>query len=242
MIYIKGGVPVIPSVIFEAFKNIIFFALHVDNMGTFKKPLSKDEELKCFINMKEHNDQNAKNKLIEHNLRLVAHIIKKYYSKSKEQDELISIGTIGLIKAVSTFDYKKGTRLATYASKCIENELLMYFRSAKKSSGDIYIDDPIDSDQDGNKISLIDIISDGQNLIDKVEVLIDTQQVYKFIDECLNKREFQIICLRYGIYGNIPHTQKKVAQQLGISRSYVSRIEKKALQKLKDKYDKSSYC
>lgn len=208
-------------------------------MGTFKKPLSKSEELECFINMKEHNDQNAKNRLIEHNLRLVAHIIKKYYSKSEEQEELISIGTIGLIKAVTTFDYTKGNRLATYASKCIENELLMYFRSAKKSSGDIYIDDPIDSDKDGNKITLIDIISDGQNLIDEVEVLIDTQQVYKFINESLNKREFQIITLRYGIYGNVPHTQKEVARRLGISRSYVSRIEKKALLKLKNLYEKS---
>ncbi len=231
----------ITQMVITAFKNLLFFSLHVDNTGIFPKPLSKDDELEYFREMTENNDINAKNKLIEHNLRLVAHIIKKYYSKSKEQEELISIGTIGLIKAVSTFDYQKGNRFATYASRCIENELLMHFRSAKKSAGDVYIDDPIESDKDGNQISLIDIISDGENLTEQVDLLIKSQQLYGFIKESLEKREIQIISLRYGIFGNIPHTQKDVADKLGISRSYVSRIEKKALQKLKIQYDKSPY-
>lgn len=231
----------IGEIIIIAMKNLLFFALHVDNMSVFPKPLSKNQEFECFKKLTENNDINARNMLIEHNLRLVAHIIKKYYSKSKEQDELISIGSVGLIKAVSTFDYLKGNRFATYASRCIENELLMHFRSAKKSSGDIYIDDPIESDKDGNCISLIDIISDGECLTEQVDLLIRSQQLYGFITKCLDEREIQIISLRYGIFGHSPHTQKDVADKLGISRSYVSRIEKKALQKLKARYDTSPY-
>lgn len=230
------------DLIIAAVKNLIFWGLNVDNTVIFPKPLSKSEEQEYFRRMHEMNDMSAKNKLIEHNLRLVAHIIKKYYSNSGDQQELFSIGTIGLIKAVSTFDYTKGTKLVTYASKCIENELLMYFRASKKSAGDIYIDDPIDSDKDGNQISLIDIISDSENLTDKVDLIIRSKQLYQFISQCLDDRELEIICLRYGIYGNSPHTQKSVAEKLNISRSYVSRIEKKALLKLREMYEKTPYC
>lgn len=147
------------ELILTAVRNLLFFALHVDSTGIFPKPLSKADEEKCFYLMKEKNDHSARNCLIEHNLRLVAHIIKKYYSKSKEQEELISIGTVGLIKAVSTFDCDKGSRFATYASRCIENEILMHFRSQKKSACDIYIDTPIDTDKDGNQLTLMDIIA-----------------------------------------------------------------------------------
>lgn len=146
--------------------NLFFFALHVDSRNVFPKPLSKKEEEEYFKLMGK-GDSNARTKLIEHNLRLVAHIIKKYYSNIKEQDELISIGTIGLIKAVSTFDYSKGNRFATYASRCIENEILMHFRAKKKSSSDIYIDEPIETDKDGNQLTLSDIIGDDEDIIEK---------------------------------------------------------------------------
>ena len=227
------------AIIFEALKNLLFFALHVDGMGVFPKPLSREEEEKCFRLMAENKDNAARCRLIEHNLRLVAHIIKKYYSKSREQEELISIGTVGLIKAVSTYDYTKGNKFATYASKCIENEILMYFRSQKKSAGDLYIDAPIETDKDGNTLSLVDTIADNGNLVDDVELIIKSRQLYRFIDKCLDKRELEIITHRYGLFGKIPLTQKEVAKRLGISRSYVSRIEKKALATLKKMYDKT---
>ncbi len=221
-----------------ALSKLLYFALHLEDNGVFPKPLSSKEETECFKQI-ESGDNKAKNKLIEHNLRLVAHIIKKYYSNSKEQDDLISIGTIGLIKAVSTFDYKKGTRFATYASKCIENEILMYFRSLKKISTEIHFEESIDTDKDGNQLTLIDIVADSGCMIDKVDLIIKSQQLYKFIDECLDERECEIIKLRYGLYGKHPLTQREVAKKLNISRSYVSRIEKKALQTLKKKYDKT---
>ena len=220
--------------------NLFFFTLHVDSRNVFPKPLSKKDEEEYFKLMGK-GDSNARTKLIEHNLRLVAHIIKKYYSNIKEQDELISIGTIGLIKAVSTFDYSKGNRFATYASRCIENEILMHFRAKKKSSSDIYIDEPIETDKDGNQLTLSDIIGDDEDIIEKIDLSIRSGQLYKFLEQCLDSREMEVIKLRYGLYGCYPLTQREVSDKLNISRSYVSRIEKKALTTLKNMYDKNPY-
>lgn len=216
--------------------NFLFFALHFDNKTVFPKPLSAKEERECFEKMSA-GDNDAKNKLIEHNLRLVAHIIKKYYSNLCDQDDLISIGTIGLIKAVKTFDFTKGTRFATYGARCVENEILMHFRSLKKSASDIHFDEAVDSDKDGNELKLIDIISDGECIDEKIELMIRSQQLYNFIHADLDKREKQIILLRYGLVGTPPLTQREVGKKLDISRSYVSRIEKKALEKLKDSFE-----
>ncbi|MGN0623508.1 MAG: RNA polymerase sporulation sigma factor SigK [Oscillospiraceae bacterium] len=216
--------------------HFLFFALHFDNQNVFPKPLSAKEERECFEKMAQ-GDKAAKDKLIEHNLRLVAHIIKKYYSVAKEQEDLISIGTIGLIKAVSTFDYTKGCRFATYASRCVENEILMHFRSLKKSAGEIHFDEPIETDKNGNQLALIDIISDGSSVQDDIELAISSERLYKLIDEHLDERETEIMILRYGLYNEKPLTQREVAKRLNISRSYVSRIEKKALQTLRAYFD-----
>ena len=165
---------------------------------------------------------------------------RKYTQSAAEQDELISIGTIGLIKAVSTFDYKKGAKFATYASRCIENEVLMNFRAAKKSAGDIYLGEPVETDKDGNSMTLIDLIDDGVDIHELVELNIRSKQLYGFLEKCLDKRELEIIIYRYGLYSGSPHTQNETAERLGISRSYVSRIEKKAIGKLKEMYDSAS--
>ncbi len=223
----------------EILKNIFFFALHIESSNVFPKPLSKKEEQECFIKIAE-GDRSAKNKLIEHNLRLVAHIVKKYVQTSSEQDELISIGTIGLIKAVSTFDYTKGAKFATYASRCIENEILMNFRATKKSAGDIYINEPVETDSDGNALTFIDLLDDGVDIHEQVDLIIRSKQLYSFLKDCLDGRELEIITYRYGLYGSIPHTQSETAKKLNISRSYVSRIEKKAIEKLRKMYDNSS--
>lgn len=222
----------------EILKNLVLFSLHVENSNIFPKPLSKAKEEECFIKMAE-GDRSARNKLIEHNLRLVAHIVKKYAQTVPEQDELISTGTIGLIKAVSTFDYTKGAKFATYASRCIENEILMSFRAAKKSAGDIYINEPVETDKDGNAMALIDLIDDGVDIHEQVDLLIRSKQLYSFLQKCLDPRELEIIIYRYGLYSGSPHTQSETAKKLNISRSYVSRIEKKAIEKLKTMYDRS---
>lgn len=214
--------------------GIIFFALHVTAASSFPKPLSQDEERKLFEEMKKGSIA-SRNKLVEHNLRLVAHIIKKYYSNSAEQDDLISIGTIGLIKAVSSFDYEKGTRFATYAARCIENEILMYFRSKKKYAQDVSFSEPIDCDKDGNALSIMDVMADERSITEDIEEKLRAENLYKVIDSELSKREKEIIYLRYGLKGRRAYTQREVAQRLGISRSYVSRIEKKALEVLKNK-------
>lgn len=216
--------------------NFLFFALHLDSGSTFPKPLSAKEERRCFEAMAA-GDKAARDKLIEHNLRLVAHIIKKYYAASTDQEDLISIGTIGLIKAVSTFDYTKGTRFATYGSRCVENEILMHFRSLKKTALDRYFDDPVDSDKDGNSLCLIDMISDGTDVADSIELIIRCEQLYKLIQSELDEREKQIIRMRYGLDNGKALTQREVAKELGISRSYVSRIEKKALETLRAKFE-----
>ena len=224
----------------ELLRNLFFFALHVDNSSVFPKPLSKKEEEKYFIKMSDGNEL-ARTKLIEHNLRLVAHIVKKYASTADEQDDLISVGTVGLIKAVSTFDHTKGAKFATYASRCIENEILMQFRAAKKSAADIYINEPVETDKDGNSISLIDLIDDGTDIHEQVDMLIRSRQLYSFLTECLEKRELELIIYRYGLYGSMPHTQNETAEKLGISRSYVSRIEKRAINKLKKKFENTPF-
>ena len=230
----------IAEMILGTVSSIFLFALHIDSKTVFPKPLSKSEEEECFRKMKE-GDTAARTKLIEHNLRLVAHMIKKYCVGVKDQDELISIGTVGLIKAVSTFDIDKGSRFATYASRCIENEVLMHFRSMKKTQGNVYIDDPIETDKDGNALTLLDIIGDDTDVAEQAELSIRTSQLYGFINKALNDRELSIIKNRYGLCGCQPLTQREVAKKLGISRSYVSRIEKKALSALKKMYDSQPY-
>jgi len=214
--------------------GIIFFALHVTAANSFPKPLSNEEEKECFRKMKE-GDKTSRNKLVEHNLRLVSHIIKKYYSNSSEQDDLVSIGTIGLIKAVSTFNYEKGTKFATYAARCIENEILMYFRNKKKYAQDISFSEPIECDKDGNALSIMDIIADEKSINEDIEEKLNFEKLYKIIDSELSPREKEIIYMRYGLFGRKSFTQREVAKKLGISRSYVSRIEKKALETLKEK-------
>ncbi|MBP0979222.1 MAG: RNA polymerase sporulation sigma factor SigK [Oscillospiraceae bacterium] len=214
------------------FSNLIFFSLHVTNNLSFPKPLSKQEEKECLEKIKE-GDEEARNKLIKHNLRLVAHIIKKYYSKIKEQEDLISIGTIGLIKAVSSFDISKGAKFATYASRCIENEILMHFRAQKKLVKDVYISDPIDLDNDGNSLTLMDIVADEESISENIDNKIETEKMYELINKNLTSREKSIIYMRYGLKGFKSMPQREVAQKLNISRSYVSRIEKKSLMILK---------
>ncbi|MBE6766504.1 MAG: sigma-70 family RNA polymerase sigma factor [Ruminococcaceae bacterium] len=219
------------NLVAEVMRGIIYLALHVTNAGAFPKALSLKEETELIEQMA-NGSEKAKNKLIEHNLRLVAHIVKKYYSGQVEQDDLISIGTIGLIKAVSTFKPTKGIRLATYAARCIENEILMCFRNIKKSANDVFISDPIDTDGEGNALTLIDIISDNEDIVESIDLKIKTENLRRFVMTALDDRERKIIILRYGLYGNHELTQHQVAKRLGISRSYVSRIEKKALEKL----------
>lgn len=218
--------------------NLLFFALHIEGTGTFPKPLPLAKE-KEYFDLKEKGDKNARNKLIEHNLRLVAHIAKKYYSNTNDQEDLISIGAIGLIKAVNTFTYQKGTRFATYGARCIENEILMHFRNVKKTASDISLSDPIDSDSEGNSINLMDIFADEESLIDNIELKLKSEKLYKIIKEKLSPREIEIVTLRYGLYGCRPLTQRDIAIKLKISRSYVSRIEKKALETLKLEFDES---
>ena len=213
--------------------------LRLIDSGSFPKPLTAAEEEK-YVHLSLLGDEQARSKLIEHNLRLVAHIIKKYYSKDDEQDDLISIGTIGLIKGVSTYRPDKGVRLATYASRCIENEILMYFRSIKKNENDISLSESIDSDGEKGTLSLMDVISTDDDMFDRVTGSETEAQLRRYINSCLSPREKQIILLRYGIGEETPLTQNKVAEKCGISRSYVSRIEKRALQKLRDAFEKSS--
>jgi len=217
----------------EILSYFLFFALHLERQNRFPKPLTSREEKEYFLKMKS-GDNDARNKLIEHNLRLVAHIVKKYSGSGVEPDDLLSIGTIGLIKAVSSFSCEKGSKFATYASRCIENEILMHFRSIKKSGSDVYINDPIETDKDGNPLTLMDLIADEENLDDVIELRLKSAELHKYIKISLSDRERLIISLRYGLGRRKPLTQREVAKMLHISRSYVSRIEKKALEKLRE--------
>ena len=222
--------------ILQTLSRVFYMALHVVNSGSFPRPLSAEQERACLKAYRENGDMEARNQLVEHNLRLVAHIIKKYYSSVRDQDDLISIGTIGLIKAVSTFDYTKGIRLATYASRCIENEILMHVRASKKTAQDVSISDPIDTDKDGHPLTLIDVIAEDDTILDDLDLKINAEKLYRYMQECLDDREKEIIEWRYGLVGK-DLTQREVAKKLNISRSYVSRIEKKALEKLKRRFD-----
>ncbi len=205
-------------------------------MQSFPQPLTTQEEERMLEGMKEGN-LSCRNSLIEHNLRLVAHVVKKYAGSAYETDDLISIGTIGLIKAIDTFDKEKGIRLATYASRCIENELLMLFRSSKKQSREVYLYDPIGADKEGNTIRLLDIcVTEDEDIVEQMERNFYLSKLKEYIDKVLNEREKEIITMRYGLNGGEEITQREIAEKLNISRSYVSRIEKKALKKLKAAY------
>ena len=221
------------SNILEIFCSNIFLTGYISGNNTFPQPLDEKEEAK-YLELLKSGDKNAKGVLIERNLRLVAHIVKKYQIPNKDIDELISIGTVGLIKAIDSFDASKGTRLATYASRCIENEILMLFRSNKKQKGETFLHDPIGVDKEGNEISLIDVLSsDKDSVVEMVESNIQIRALYAKINTALSEREGEIIRMRYGLVDGKCKTQREIASLLGISRSYVSRIEKKALKKLK---------
>ena len=213
--------------------NSFFLTGYISNSNTFPLPLDEEEE-QMYLKKLREGDRSAKSVLIERNLRLVAHIVKKYSFPNKDVDELISIGTVGLIKAIDSFDSTKGTRLATYASRCIENEILMLFRNNKKQKSEVYLQDPIGVDKEGNEFCLMDILSSEKDcVLDKVESNLQVRALYKKLGESLTRRESSILIMRYGLIDGKCKTQREIASNLGISRSYVSRIEKKALKKLK---------
>lgn len=216
--------------------NFLYFILHINNTSSFPKPLSKKEEAQAIERMK-NGDPDARALLIERNLRLVSHIVKKYYSKTNDTDDLISIGTIGLIKAIDSFDADKNIRLATYAGRCIENEILMYFRNIRKNSGDVYLNDSLENDKDGNPLTIQDTISDSRDLAEDLEKKVRWEKVSKIIENLEDEREKEIIILRYGLDNSEPLTQREVARRLNISRSYISRIEKKVLNDIKNQVE-----
>lgn len=200
--------------------------------GSFPKPLSQKEEMH-YLTLAAEGDLDARNILIERNLRLVAHIMKKYYAQSADQEDLISIGTIGLIKGISTFDASKGARLATYAARCAENEILMYFRSQRKSAQDVSLSDYIETGADGAALSLMDVVAEDSDLLDRISTREQLRQLRSAVEKVLSDQERVVIQLRYGLDGHGPMRQREVAEHTGISRSYISRIEKRALQKLR---------
>lgn len=224
-----------------ALENLLFFGLHLDGRNSFPRQLTKTEEAE-YIRLAAQGDESARSKLIEHNLRLVAYIVKKNYPEAYDADDLISIGTIGLIRAAETFDYQKGNHFSTYASKCIDNQIKMHYRKIKHQLTEVYLNEPIDSDSEGNTLTIADIYSDGTDLEESVILKMNTEKLYRFIDEELTDRERDIICRRYGIQDKNglvcrPLTQREIAKKLGISRSYISRIEKKALEKLRKRFE-----
>lgn len=207
-------------------------------MQTFKQPLSKETEL-YYLKRSKEGDLDARNILVEYNLRLVAHIVKKYNNFDRDMDDLISIGTIGLIKAINTYDTEKGSRLVTYAARCIENELLMMLRQERKCSKEFSLYEPIGTDKEGNEINLLDIVEyEGTDIAEQIILDDNIRQLYCYIKLLLDDRELNVITLRYGLFGQPPLTQREVAAKLSISRSYVSRIEKKALHKLRNAFDR----
>lgn len=224
-----------PMWFFELLERLVLYICHVGVRNGFPKPLSPDEEKRLLEQFTLQGSIEARNLLIEHNLRLVAHIVKKF-SSGPDTDDLISIGTIGLIKAVSTYNPEKSAHLATYASRCIENEILMHLRSGKRRRTEISLQEPVGTDRDGNEISLMDIIGvSEENAIDSVDYLLHAQQLYRELAS-LPERERTVLALRYGLQGK-RCTQKQVAAMLGISRSYVSRLEKKAIELLGRRFD-----
>ncbi len=219
------------QLISQVFGSIVYMLLGLSGNGSFPRRLTAAEE-NMYIELMKNGDKNARSKLIEHNLRLVAYINRKYYSSTNDIDDLISIGTIGLIKAVDTYSPDKGIRLSSYASRCIDNEVLMYLRSVKKSASNVSISDPVETDRQGNTITFIDVIADETILADELEKKIQNEELRKNIHLLSDKRSREIILMRYGLNGEDPLTQKEIADKYGISRSYVSRLEKKALSEL----------
>lgn len=215
--------------------RFISLVLGIEDSESFPPPLSKEEESKLFLEMQSGSEQ-ARNKIIEHNLRLVSHIIRKYYSSYEYPDELLSVGSLGLIKAVDSFKPTFGTRFATYGARCVQNEILMFFRGNKKRINEVSINDQIDIDKDGNPLTYLDIISHTESIESDLDMKVHVEKIRGLVDSVLLPREKEIIVLRYGLKGYQPRTQKDVAKYLGISRSYVSRIEKKALEKMKDAF------
>ena len=224
------------SVVGDFLARMVFLVLSVVNSGSFPKPLTAKEEREALAAMAA-GDNAARRRLIEHNLRLVAHIIKKHYAGAREQEDLVSIGTIGLIKAVDTFDTSKGSRLATYAARCVENEILMHFRGLKKTERDISLSEPIDADSEGNPLTLMDVLSQEDTMAEDLERRTALTRLGDYIHQCLEPREREIIVLRYGL-GCQPLTQWQIAARLDISRSYVSRLETRALNKLRRRYER----
>ncbi len=215
------------------FNKVMFFTSYVGG-NSFPKPLSKEEEADCLKRAKA-GEEEARETLIRHNLRLVAHIVKKYTNQG-EVDDLISIGSIGLIKGINSYEYGRGTALATYIARCVENEILMYLRWAKKLKNNVSMYEPIGHDNEGNKLEIVDLLcSDENSVVEEVGDKIQKEVILKFVQENLQGREYQIICMRYGLDGEYQKTQRETAEILGISRSYISRIEKKALEKLRSK-------
>ena len=230
------------SVLQTALQSLIFFALHFKSNGSFPRQLSAKEEREC-LEKAAQGDLAARDKLINHNLRLVAYIVKKNYPDSKEADDLISIGIIGLIRAAETFDYRKNISFSTYAGKCINNQIRMYFRKTKHQQTEVYMNDPMDCDKDGNAVTLADIFKDGTDVAEEAALNIELDKMYRYIDEELDEREKEILTKRYGLSKTSYRTdrimtQREVADELGISRSYISRIEKKALEKLRSRFEK----
>ena len=226
--------------LFALLKNLFIYSSYVSEKSSFPMPLSKEKE-KFYLDKAELGDKEAKDILIKHNLRLVAHVAKKYANYG-DNDELISVGSIGLIKAVSTYNQGKGTGLATYASRCIENEILMMLRASKKHKNNVSLSEPIGVDKEGNELTVIDMIADDKDVIDDVERDILMERLVEVTKECLDKREYDIIKHRYGLDGNGALTQREVANMFGISRSYISRIEKKALEKIREHVSREDLC
>ena len=225
----------IPEAIWLLF-SAMFYSLRLsDRTGSFPKPLSKAQE-QHYLALAARGDLEARNILIERNLRLVAHIMKKYYAQSADQEDLISIGTIGLIKGISTFDASKGARLATYCARCVENEILMHFRAQRKSAQDVSLSDDIDAGRDGSALSFMDVLCDDTDLMEDLSSQEQHERMYRYLRECLTPRERRVLALRYGLGGRAPLPQREVAAQCAISRSYVSRIEKRALEKLREAF------
>ena len=226
--------------LFALLKNLFIYSSYVSEKSSFPMPLSKEKE-KFYLDKAESGDKEAKDILIKHNLRLVAHVAKKYANYG-DNDELISVGSIGLLKAVSTYNQGKGTGLATYASRCIENEILMMLRASKKHKNNVSLSEPIGVDKEGNELTVIDMIADDKDVIDDVERDILMERLVEVTKECLDKREYDIIKHRYGLDGNGALTQREVANMFGISRSYISRIEKKALEKIREHVSREDLC
>lgn len=218
------------AALFSLFQGLSVLASYITHQNVFPAPLSPQKEAELLAEL-EAGRREARNILVERNLRLVAHIVKKFENTGDDTDDLISIGTIGLIKAINTFDRSKQTRLATYAARCIENEILMHLRSTKKNRSEVMLDDPIGSDKEGNEITLMDILASEEDVAERVEFHVEQEAMYRRMAG-LTKRERRVLELRYGLLGGIRRTQREISKALGISRSYVSRIEKRALHKL----------